>query len=207
MPEHVLACIVVQILRGLRFLHADCRRFHRDIKPHNILVSSSGHVKIADLGIISHSMESVTVSEASTFCGTLLYMAPERLMGESYTYSSDVWSFGIMLFQLVEGHVPYRQRNGFFALLNDITNQPVPAMGAQGVQMCAPCSPGLVGMVSACLEKEPNSRPNSSSLLDLEFVSHLQDTTDVELRDTVAEWLAGGSAAAPTSCGRESRPY
>jgi serine/threonine protein kinase len=188
-PEQVLACIVVQVLRGLGFLHSDCRRFHRDIKPHNVLVSSSGHVKIADLGIISHNMESVTVSEATTFCGTLLYMAPERLMGETYTYSSDVWSFGIMLFQLVEGHVPYRQRNGFFALLNDITNQPVPKMGAHGVQMCESCSPGLVAMVNACLEKEPANRPSTAALEQLDFVSHLVDTPDEELRATVANWL------------------
>ncbi|KAF0707217.1 hypothetical protein AaE_013719 [Aphanomyces astaci] len=75
-------------LEGLAFLHEN-HQLHRDIKLSNILVNKQGRVKISDFGI-SRDLES-TLAEAMTFTGTLLYMAPERISGGTYSYPSDIW--------------------------------------------------------------------------------------------------------------------
>ena len=78
---------------------------HRDVKPCNILVSTSGHVKLCDFGVSTLLVDSI----AKTYVGTNAYMAPERVVGRDYTVYSDVWSFGLSLLELAIGEFPYQQ--------------------------------------------------------------------------------------------------
>jgi hypothetical protein len=101
--EVVLADIAAQTIAGLLFLHQH-KHVHRDIKPANILCSSSGLIKIADFGI-SKALDKTT-GFANSFVGTVCYMSPERITGENYSFSSDVWSLGLTLLAVALGRFP-----------------------------------------------------------------------------------------------------
>jgi serine/threonine protein kinase len=123
LDEATLASVAADILTGLRDIHK-LDLLHRDIKPSNLLLDSAGRVKLADFGLVrevsknssngaSHSGEcdsphSVVdaVPSAHTFVGTAIYMSPERLKGDAYSYSSDVWSLGLSLLTLALGRFP-----------------------------------------------------------------------------------------------------
>lgn len=91
----------VDIGLGLKYLNSK-NVIHRDLKPENILVTSNGHLKLSDFGLSEFVVFAVT-----GVCGTYPYMAPEMIMGESYTYSVDWWSFGVTLFLMLTGKLPF----------------------------------------------------------------------------------------------------
>jgi len=95
-PEPVLSRIFKQVIIGLKYLHKDRHMVHRDIKPSNILVSAEGIFKISDFGT-SAELEN-TLAKCATFVGTTNYMSAERLKGDQYSYSSDIWSMGVNIF-------------------------------------------------------------------------------------------------------------
>jgi len=96
----VCSTIVFQIVKGLHFLHSN-RIVHRDLKPDNVLIASFEplHIKITDFGLAKQNQES-TVFDASCYAGSFLYGAPEQLYQKTYSYASDVYSLGIIMFEL-----------------------------------------------------------------------------------------------------------
>ena len=122
--EKVVQGIAQQMLIGLSFLHS-LRLIHRDVKPSNALISSTGIVKLADFGL-ARTLES-GASLAESFCGTFDYMAPERMIGNSYSFHSDVWSLGLTVHTVAIGTYPYAvEKGGFWAILNAVQEQPIP---------------------------------------------------------------------------------
>jgi serine/threonine protein kinase len=113
MPLDALAHVARSISLALMYLHEDVGVVHRDVKPGNILLSSSGEVKLADLGICTRPGElralsySVDGEAATAWVGTVTYMSPERLTGCGYSFSADVWSLGIVLAEAAVGRYPY----------------------------------------------------------------------------------------------------
>jgi serine/threonine protein kinase len=85
------------MLWGLSYLHHE-KMIHRDIKPGNVLLHSDGRVKLADFGISSTGRDLAT-----TVVGTMMYMAPERLRGKKYGVLSDIWSFGLVVWECATG--------------------------------------------------------------------------------------------------------
>lgn len=106
-PEEILASIAYQILWGLAFLHFD-KNVHRDLKPGNVLLHSDGSIKLSDFGLLKSFGGDKSFS-AQTFTGTFKYMSPERLDGNKYRASSDIWSLGVMLMELWEGKYPFER--------------------------------------------------------------------------------------------------
>ena len=102
--EIVLSSIAYQTVSGLQYLH-DRKSIHRDIKPSNVLISSNGRVKLADFGLVCTLDQDQSL--AHSFVGSFSYMSPERLIGEPYSYSADIWGLGITLYTLTLGHYPY----------------------------------------------------------------------------------------------------
>jgi len=94
-----------QILRGLAAAHAKSI-VHRDIKPSNVIVTPDGNIKILDFGL-AKTAESVHLTSAGTTVGTAAYMSPEQALGEEATAQSDIWSTGIVLYQMLSGHLPF----------------------------------------------------------------------------------------------------
>lgn len=100
--------IAVQIKDGLKYMHL-LGMVHRDLKPRNILVTQEESyvtIKIADFGFA----KILQVSQlAETICGSPLYMAPEVLSGHKYTHAADLWSYGVILYEMLTGHTPFSQ--------------------------------------------------------------------------------------------------
>eukprot|EP01091_Cochliopodium_minus_P003603 TRINITY_DN13592_c0_g1_i1.p1 TRINITY_DN13592_c0_g1~~TRINITY_DN13592_c0_g1_i1.p1 ORF type:complete len:422 (+),score=134.69 TRINITY_DN13592_c0_g1_i1:1466-2731(+) len=97
-----------ELLLGLEKLHS-IGIIHRDLKPENILLDSEGHIVITDFGLAKDNVH--LDNEASTFCGTVEYLAPEVLKGNSYGKPSDCWSFGALVYDLLTGHPPFEHKN------------------------------------------------------------------------------------------------
>lgn len=129
--EKVLGKIAEGVLNGLTYLHSK-KIIHRDIKPSNILLCRDGQVKLCDFGV---SGEFGTKGDANTFIGTSYYMAPERITGQSYTITSDVWSTGVTLLEVAQHRFPFpadgsdmQPRAGLIDLLTYIVRQPIPKL-------------------------------------------------------------------------------
>ena len=155
--ERELGKIGMQLLNGLHYLHRQHHQVHRDLKPANVMLNSKGAVKISDFGI-SSQLDS-TAGMCETFVGTTCYMAPERLSGDRYSYSSDIWSFGLIMLELASGRYPYKKANSYFELLGQIMDQDAPH-----------CPEGDLSdffgeFVGLCLDKEPARRPAARDLL------------------------------------------
>lgn len=100
--EKVLGKIAEAVLRGLSYLH-ERKIIHRDIKPQNILLNDKGQVKLCDFGVSGEAVNSL----ATTFTGTSFYMAPERIQGQPYSVTCDVWSLGLTLLEVAQGRFPF----------------------------------------------------------------------------------------------------
>ncbi|KAK9472903.1 Pkinase-domain-containing protein [Dipodascopsis tothii] len=100
--EKVLGRIAEGVLSGLSYLH-ERKIIHRDIKPQNILLDGNGQVKLCDFGVSGEVVNSL----ATTFTGTSYYMAPERIQGQPYTVTSDVWSLGLTLMEVAQHRFPF----------------------------------------------------------------------------------------------------
>jgi len=123
-PETMLAMIADSVLCGLEAIHAR-KQIHRDIKPSNILLDCKSNVKISDFGI---AKELNTASLANSFTGTLTYMSPERIAGDDYSYTSDVWSLGLCLITLAIGHLPLPVSKGYWGVVRAIQDEPSPSL-------------------------------------------------------------------------------
>jgi mitogen-activated protein kinase kinase 1 len=106
-PEQPLRCIAARVLVGLSYLHDSCHIIHRDLKPSNLLLNSRGEVKISDFGVSGQLRPGQP--QSSTWLGTTRYMAPERIAGQQYDTSSDVWALGITLLECATGAHPYQE--------------------------------------------------------------------------------------------------
>ena len=119
--------VMRQLVDVLRFMHSH-GVIHRDIKPDNVLVNSKGQIKISDFGI-TRDMNPVDSKDlAETFTGTVMYMSPERLAGKYYSYSSDIWSFGLCMATLAQGKFPFDSKKGFWGIIGVLNNNPVPKL-------------------------------------------------------------------------------
>jgi len=156
--ERELGKIALQMLNGLNYLHRQHHQVHRDLKPANVMLNSTGAVKISDFGI-SSQLDS-TAAMCSTFVGTTCFMSPERLSGDPYSYSSDLWSFGLIMLELASGKYPYSSGDSsYFKLLGMIMDEPSPSLPDSEF------SDAFAEFISLCLDKDPSRRPAAKLLL------------------------------------------
>lgn len=112
-PEHMVACITLQIVAGLDYLHKNGVT-HRDVKPANILVNPDGVIKITDFGV--SSAVDVPTMTGNTIVGTPWYIAPEMIEGRPYGKSVDIWSLGCTVIELATGKRPYHNLRPHIAM-------------------------------------------------------------------------------------------
>jgi eukaryotic-like serine/threonine-protein kinase len=103
-PVRIAVGYTRQVLAALAFAHRN-RLVHRDIKPHNVLVDSAGHVKVTDFGIARSGSSQMT--EAGSIIGTAQYLSPEQARGAPVDQRSDLYSVGVLLYELLTGEVPF----------------------------------------------------------------------------------------------------
>jgi len=149
--------ICLQIAQGLEYLHAN-RQVHRDIKPGNLLINSKGEVKISDFGI--SKLLDATAGVCDTFVGTVTYMSPERATGGAYSFPADIWSVGMILYQLSTGSFPFPALVSFPALFDLLCHQPEPRLPSGS-------PPAVSEAVERCLQQRPERRATAEELAAL----------------------------------------
>ncbi|PRP81431.1 ankyrin repeat-containing protein [Planoprotostelium fungivorum] len=159
--------LILDILNGMHFLHSHSPQIvHRDIKSPNFLVNSEWRVKVCDFGLSRFNTEG-NKTTLSKICGTVAYLAPEVYTGDIFTYKADIFSLGIVLWEithrLIEGKYlsPYSEYKFQFdwQILLAAQNNQKPTVPAK--------TPAIVtDIVSSCLETDPGVRPNTEMLLE-----------------------------------------
>jgi serine/threonine-protein kinase 24/25/MST4 len=162
LSEAEIAIVCREVLLGLQFLSLD-GKIHRDIKAANILLSSTGQVKLADFGATGQLTE--TVTKCQTVVGSPYWMAPEILTGSKYNGSADVWSLGITCFELSCGRTPHSEVHPLH-VLRLIPLHAAPDLTA----FVKDPSPDFATFVQSCLQKDPDLRPLVGDLLRSSFI-------------------------------------
>jgi serine/threonine protein kinase len=147
------AQITLDVLRGLEYAH-ERHVVHRDIKPANVLVARDGHAKIGDFGVARSVRENISHrTRAGHLLGTPYYMAPEHIAGKEVDRRSDLFSVGVMFFEMLSGRRPF-EGDSIMDVLYDVVNSPTPSLRA-----AAPDLPRWAEIyASRLLEKKPSSR-------------------------------------------------
>ncbi len=149
--------IISQVLTALEYSHR-AGVVHRDIKPGNIMITSSGQVKVMDFGIArAISESSATIAESSAIVGTAQYFSPEQARGESVDARTDLYSTGIVLFELLTGRAPFRGDNPVAVAYQHVNSDPVAPS-----TLNPKVSPALDAVVLRALAKDRFSRYQSA---------------------------------------------
>jgi len=120
LPLQKLIAIALDIARGMEYIHSQ-GVIHRDLKPENVLIDQDFHMKIADFGI---ACEEAYCDSLADDPGTYRWMAPEMIKHKSYGRRVDVYSFGLILWEMVAGTIPYEDMNPIqaaFAVVNKVS--------------------------------------------------------------------------------------
>jgi tetratricopeptide (TPR) repeat protein len=159
--------IAVQAARGLAKAHAR-GIVHRDIKPANLMVTREGVVKVLDFGLAKLS-DGVQLTQPGLTMGTTAYMSPEQTRGEEVDRRTDLWSLGVVLYEMLAGARPFAGAYAAAQLYSIVNEEPAP-LGS----LRSDLPPGVAQVVERCLRKDPAQRyPRAEALLaDLERLLH-----------------------------------
>ncbi|MFV1980413.1 MAG: protein kinase [Rhodothermia bacterium] len=158
--------VATQIARGLAKAHAK-DIVHRDIKPANIMLSDDGQVKIVDFGLAKLAGRTL-LTQTGTTLGTVSYMSPEQGGGQSVDHRSDIWSVGVILYEMLAGERPFGGEYEQAVLYSVLNSSP------EFISSLRPeTPPGLEKIIEKALEKKPDDRyPNCDELVsELELVA------------------------------------
>ena len=150
LEQEAVIDIGIQILRAASFAH---RRgvVHRDLKPHNVMLDDSGNAKVTDFGIARAGASEMT--EAGSIMGTAQYLSPEQAQGKPATSQSDLYSVGIMLYELLTGRLPFDGESAVAIAVQHLNDPPQP------IHTLRPdVAPALEAAVMRALEKDPATR-------------------------------------------------
>ena len=142
--------IAMMTLRGIEHAH-DRGIIHRDIKPQNILLDTNGRVKITDFGI-AKALSETRMTETNQVIGSVQYISPEQAKGQNTDERTDIYSFGVMLFELLTGRLPYEAETAVSVALKHIS-EPFP-----NISEYRDIPVGLKNIIMKCIEKEPVNR-------------------------------------------------
>src|SRR6059058_2756755 len=115
--------LVCEILKAVRFAHRH-GVIHRDLKPHNVIVDESDHAKVTDFGIARAGASDMT--ETGSILGTAQYLSPEQAQGLAVSPSSDLYSIGVILYELLTGAVPFEGETAVAIAFKQVSAQPRP---------------------------------------------------------------------------------
>lgn len=197
-PPVIAAYIGHQVAAGLAYAHRKADDYgrplgivHRDVSPHNVMVSFEGQVKILDFGIARtrartlEQLEAASTSMEETIKGKIAYMSPEQARGRPLDQRSDVYSLGVCLHELLTGQLLFRQKDRIKAL-QQVRSTPVPPL-----RRAAPdVPPALAAIVDRALAREPEGRYQSARALQADLAEFLHRSDPVVDDEVLSSFVA-----------------
>jgi serine/threonine-protein kinase len=150
----------LQIARAIENAHLNSI-IHRDIKPQNIIITNQGMVKVADFGI-ARAIDTSTIVNTKEMVGSVHYSSPEQIRGGFIDYKTDMYSFGVMLYEMIEGRLPFDGDSAINIAMKHLKENPNPISN--------PISDSFEKLIQICMSKSPISRFNSFT----EIVKYLE---------------------------------
>ena len=149
--------IGIQVCAALEHAHSK-GIIHRDIKSHNILVTPGGRVKVTDFGLARVlSIPSVTMTQSGSVMGSVHYFSPEQARGEEVTPQSDIYSLGVVLYEVLSGHVPFQGDNPISIALKHLQEEP------KSLRLENPTIPNVLEkIIFKAMAKDPKNRFSSA---------------------------------------------
>ena len=201
MEESKVSGLVENIAAGLANLHEQ-GIVHRDLKPCNILITRSGIAKISDFGL-SRGDHDTAMTRANQIVGTINYLAPEVLSGQSHAPPTDLFALGLITYELLTGTLPFRGRNipEWIQLITECKPDPLSKRSPK-------CSAGLARLTMQLLRKVPEERPTASEVLsslrginpeEVQLASPLLAVAEALPRATLAPRVVTNAADSPSA--------
>ncbi len=161
LPTDRVRDIGIQVAHGLLNAHQQ-GTIHRDIKPSNIIINKDGVVKLLDFGLAKLTQDT-TIGEQRKIAGSAAYMSPEQAQGGKLDLRTDIWSVGVVLYQMLSGHLPFRGEHAPALMYSIVNEEPL------SLKAFRPDVPDdLAAVCQQCLQKNPEKRPQSmQELLDI----------------------------------------
>src|SRR5438034_1951668 len=182
LPLDEAAAYAIEIGRGLAAAHGQTL-IHRDVKPQNVLIDAEGRAKVTDFGI-ARSLESDGLTKTGRVLGTTDYVSPEQAMGHDVDPRSDIYSLGVLLYEMLTGEPPFKAETGVGVAMKHV-NEPMPDVQAARPEVSA----ALAAVVERATAKDPRKRYSDMAAM----VVDLESALEVEVA------RAGGSHGEATS--------
>ena len=159
LTTHTAIKYFIDLLGALQFAH-DLQIIHRDIKPANIMVLGDSTIKVMDFGLSRRTSEMSQISQAGEIVGTIAYLSPERFLGKAADARSDLYSVGVMMYEVFAGTVPFKSdTDDLVSVIFAHVNEPPPSMRSINRSVPVP----IERIVMKLLEKQPDRRYQTAS--------------------------------------------
>jgi serine/threonine-protein kinase len=180
-PQDRAIRIAIEVLKALDYIHAN-GVVHRDLKPENIMVDDHDHIKLIDFGIAGDTTSRrLTYANFTTTLGTPNYIAPEQVKGKRGDGRTDIYSMGVILYEMLTAKLPFTGPSPMAAMNDRLLNHPLPPRVAD-----PSVSPQLQEILYRALERDPKNRYSTAQ----EFIHDLEhpDQVGIEERPELLHW-------------------